>query len=92
MNKNIEIQLKACACEYVMSDHPFFGKLNPPTAEMWAEWYDKAISNRVDLSEMTADGDYAYRVTEEFEYYDIPTALTFVYDIMTFAMEGISHD
>lgn len=92
MNKHIETKLKARACEYVMSDHPFFGASTEPTDAAWSEWYDKACSNRVDFSERTPTGDYVYRVTAEFEYYEIPTALVFVYNIMLFASEGLNDE
>lgn len=92
MNKHIETQLKARACEYVMSEHPFFEAPTEATDSAWAEWYDKAISNRVDFSACTPAGDYVYRATDEFEYYEIATALEFVYNIMRFAVEGLNDE
>lgn len=88
--KNIE--LKARACEYVMAEHPFFNAQTEPTRNAWAEWYDKATSNRVDFNERNAAGEYVYRVTSEFDYYEIPTALVFVHTIMQFAVKGFNDD
>lgn len=90
MKNCIETKLKANACRYVMSEHPFFAASDTPADEIWAEWYDKAVSHRIDFDERTAAGDYAYRATAEFDYFEIPTALVFVYDIMRFAMKGLN--
>ena len=84
-------RLKEEACLYVMSTHPYLEEPNGHTTKDWADWFDKVISREIDLDKVDAEGHYIYGLTEQFEYYELPVALMFVYDIMLTAALSL-HD
>ncbi|MRN38579.1 hypothetical protein CRG49_002100 [Neisseria sp. N95_16] len=75
-------RLKKEICLYVLSTHPYLEDPEGYSMKDWADWFDKAISREIDFEEKDEDGYYIYGLTEQFEYYELPVALMFVYDIM----------
>ena len=72
-----EAGLKAQACLWVMSDHPFFG--DEVSDEAWAQWYDLVQSDEVDLSERDENGNLLYVAIERYENDDLACVLDEMY-------------
>ena len=88
---NVTERLKEATCLYVLSTHPYLESPKDYPTKDWADWFDKVISREIDLDRVDEYGRYIYGLTAQFEYYELPVALMFVYDVMLTAVLAL-HD